>query len=180
MTLTDPQLDCAGCLKVGKCCDFQPFIPNYLVGAMLAAGVALPNVGEHHWQPLGLIPAGSFRERHSRTPEGLRGSDLFCSFFDGGCSIYKFRPGECRNYFCEGMTDGHHAASIKAFTIETSMAQSALEHLGFPIEAVHAQVDVLNLQGEPRPAVTAEMMAIYRGAWAWAGQHRSDEVQRFL
>ena len=180
MTLTDPQLDCIGCQKVGKCCDFQPFIPNYMLGAMLSSGVRLPSPGEHHWQPLGLIPARSFRERHGKTPEGSRGPDLFCRFFDGGCRIYKFRPGECRNYFCEGMTDGHHKASADAFGFEASMAQSALEYLSFPIEVIHHQIDILNLKGDPPSADTVEMMNIYRLSWAWAGQHRPEEVQRFL
>jgi Fe-S-cluster containining protein len=164
----DPQLDCLGCKKNGKCCAFQPFIPNYLLGAILHAGGELPEAGEHHYQPLGLVPGRSFRERHGASTEN--GEDLWCSFFKNGqCSIYKFRPSECRNYFCEGMTEVHHLRSQREFDFETRLAQLALRHLGFSDSYVGQQVDVLNLEAEPE-SVGSNLRELYRSTFEWAGR----------
>jgi Fe-S-cluster containining protein len=171
----DPQLDCLGCKKTGKCCDFQPFIPNYLLGAILAAGNELPSAGEHHYQPLGLIPGRSFRERHAQNE--VHGTDLFCQFFiNGKCSIYKFRPSECRNYFCEGMTNVHHLRSRREFDFETRLAQLALRHLGFSDSFISNQIDILNIEAEPE-AGDGIPLELYRSAFVWAGQKPASGVE---
>src|SRR5262249_39696023 len=126
--LTVPKVDCVGCSKPGKCCDFQPFLPNYLLRAMLEAGVDLPDAGEHHWQPIGLVPDKGYRERHGLAADGRRGAEFLCRFFvDRQCSIYQFRPAECRTYYCEGMTKWHHRKSEQGFETETKNAQLCLK-----------------------------------------------------
>jgi Fe-S-cluster containining protein len=169
------QLDCLGCKKPGKCCDFQPFIPNFLLGAMLHAGLDLPEAGEHSYQPIGLVPGRSFRERHAKTSE--RGSDLLCRFFkDNKCSVYQYRPSECRNYYCEGMTEIHRLRSQREFDFETKLAQLALRHLGFSDRYINLQIDILNAEVDPEP-VESVPRELYRSAFAWAGQRPVKEVQ---
>lgn len=172
----DPQLDCLGCKKPGKCCDFQPFIPNFLLGAMLHLGMELPEAGEHSYQPIGLIPARSFRERHAAN--AVHGADLMCRFFKNGkCSVYRLRPSECRNYFCEGMTDVHRLRSQREFDFETRLAQLALRHLGFSDGFIGRQVDVLNLEAEPE-IENHSLHDLYRSSFAWAGHQKVNTAER--
>jgi len=181
LTIEDPKLDCLGCAKRGKCCDFQPFIPNYVLGRMLEAGVELPDAGEHHWQPIGLVPDLKYRERHALTPESQRGDDFLCRFFDRDtreCSVYEFRPSECRFYFCEGMTKAHEGRSERGFKAETQIAQLCLKYLEFSEKEIHRQIDVLNLEAAAHFFDFNEMSDLYRRAWAWAGQLAAADVEQ--
>lgn len=165
-------------MKPLKCCDFQPFVPNYLLGAVLAAGGELPEPGEHQYQPLGLIPGRAYRERHQQTPAELRNETFLCRFFDKAtrrCSIYRLRPSECRHYYCDGT--GDDAASVREFAMETELAQLFLLADGFAKASVDAQIDVLNLEGEFQACDLNEMREIYRRAWAWAGQGPIEDVR---
>jgi Fe-S-cluster containining protein len=142
---------------------------------MLEQGQILPVVAEHHWQPLGLIPARSYRERHQRTPPEQRGETLMCQFFSRstrGCSIYKYRPSECRSYFCEGMTPGHTKKAEDGFAVETQFAQRALLVQGFSYPEIHRQIDVLNFAVLPESQCPLEMMVLYRRAWASTKGHK--------
>ncbi len=72
-------------------------MPNFLVGAALAAGRPLPDPGWRYVrQPLGLIPSARFRAgRPGGAPE------FTCAFYDRGrCTIWQWRPGECSAINC--------------------------------------------------------------------------------
>ncbi len=174
-----PVLDCAACTKKWKCCDFQPFLPNFAVGAILEQRPEFELSGPHHWQPLGLIPSHEFRERHGRTSPEARERDLVCQFFDPlsrGCGIWEFRPGECSHYFCEGMGAELIRGSESAFAVETALAQKALFALGFGVDQVGEQIDLLNSPGAFPVYQPAELRKIYRECWRWAGNLQGGEV----
>src|SRR6185312_8190070 len=91
-----PALDCAACTlalerpsfasrwRSYKCCTFQPFVANFLAGAMLEAGLEALAIHPDKAlrQPLGVIPTAGFRELYLTTPEDLRGKEHLCSYFD--------------------------------------------------------------------------------------------------
>lgn len=177
-----PALDCVACAKKWKCCDFQPFVPNFALGAILEKNPAFALTGVHHWQPLGLVPSHEFRARHAATQPEAREPDLVCQFFDKRerrCGIWEFRPGECSNYFCEGMGAELTAASEAAFTIETVVAQRALFELGFAQAEVGEQIDLLNAPGSFRAYSEVELRSIYSESWRWARNLSADEVRRW-
>jgi Fe-S-cluster containining protein len=171
-------LDCAGCARRGKCCDFQPFVAGFLLGAILEEGGGLPAPSaSFHYQPLGMIASAEFRRRHARTPEAERGADLHCVFYDdahGRCSIWSRRPGECSTYLCTPATEGRARLSARAFAVETAVSQMALAMQGYSAAQIRAQVDFLNSppdDGLPEgngARGTDGMFALYRRTWHWA------------
>jgi Fe-S-cluster containining protein len=157
-----PVLDCAACTlalerpafahrwRSYKCCTFQPFVANFLAGAMLEAGLdALAlKASKATLQPLGAIPTAGFREHYLATPEDSRGEEHLCSYFDEinrRCTVWSHRPGECSTFFCsDNGRSEREVYSQRLFHIETAVAQMALVELGFAPEAIAAQVEALN------------------------------------
>ena len=150
-------VDCGACARSSKCCDFQPFVPGFLVGAWLERGGRLPaDEWRYRRQPLGLIPSARFRADRDRN---------VCAFYDRGrCGIWAYRPGECSAYSCAGE---NHAFAVRAFGLETNLSQMALIELGIPADAVAAQIDILNDPGQDL-GHAADAEDIYRRSWAWA------------
>jgi Fe-S-cluster containining protein len=95
-----------------KCCTFYPFIPNYLVGAILAGpdsdGKAKVRelIRERRFAlPIGLCAPPNYQWRFNATrSEGFgRDSDLLCPFYEtktGHCGIWRQRGHECATFFC--------------------------------------------------------------------------------
>lgn len=170
-----PALDCVGCKKVSKCCDYQPFLPNFILGALIERGVKLHATTPQLWLPIGLVPPQRVREQRN-----------VCVFFNENrsCSIYQFRPAECSTYFCEGMSDSHKILSQRGFEIETSVVQMALAHLGYSARAIGEQVDRLNDPQTAQESVAhepnASLMDLYARAWTWARHLTQEEVRSWV
>ena len=169
-----PRVDCAGCARGRfKCCDFQPFVPNFLVGAALETGRPLPAAAERfRRQPLGLIPTAQFRSARDGA-----GTPDRCAFFErGACGIWAFRPGECSAYTC--VTENHDLAG-RAFALETTLAQMALIELGFAGPTVEGQIDILNDPGDALGHAD-DVEPIYRRAWAWVRTRSRADLAAWL
>lgn len=192
-------LDCAGCSKVAKCCDFQPFVANFLVGAMLEhePDVMARLLGDVRCQtaaqadgkaflflPVGMIPSPAYRARRDTTPEAERGEEFLCAFYDRvtrGCSVWPDRPGECSTYLCTAPNEARAQLSERSFQIEAGVAQMALAELGYSPEQISQQIDFLNQaeQSLGQPPVE-EMFALYRKAWAWARSLEREDVMSWF
>ncbi len=180
--LSRPQLDCMACNRDFKCCAFQPFVPNFLLGAYLSEGGDLSGMRE--WlQPLGLIPDLQYRQGYLSTPEDQRGEEFLCRFYrteTRSCGNWKYRPGECSTYFCKSDRFDIDKYSRKVFNVETAMAQMALGFLGFEAKKIDHQVSYLN--GEEHHPLRVEfsyLMEIYRRSWVWANGVAAEQVHQW-
>jgi hypothetical protein len=177
-----PELDCLGCTREFKCCAFQPFVANFLLGAYLADGGNLLPM-RAMLQPLGLIPGGEYRAKYLGTAEAERGEEFLCHFYDRQtrrCGNWKHRPGECSTYFCKpGKFDVDHH-SRQTFDRETAIAQMALSELGFERGRIAQQIAYLNDPGfHPSTVEFAYLMEIYRRSWEWAKRLNANQVERW-
>ncbi len=179
-----PAVDCSACAKPAKCCAFQPFIANFLVGGWLEArGLnTLPPVSNAHWHPIGLIPAKAYREEHGRASEP--GLDLACAFLDRttrSCSIYLFRPGECATYFCDDEREspervGHSQA---VFDRELAVAQMAMVEMGLAPAEMAAQVDLVNV-GSREDFAGPDLVFMYKKAWNWSKGVTTENLKKWM
>lgn len=178
-SVAGPKLDCHSCAKVVKCCDFQPFVANFLLGGLLERGVPVNfSSSDHYFIPLGLVAGAAYRSRHSGTPPETRGHEFACHFFSKqarNCEIWEFRPGECSTYFCEGRRPEFDKLSESSFNFESNLAQEFLFAENFSQQEVHFQVDLLNGEGVP-PIKYPALEELYRRAWRWARQSAKKEV----
>lgn len=177
-----PDLDCLGCAREWKCCAFQPFVANFLLGAYLSEGGDLLPM-RSMLQPLGMIPGGDYRAKYLQTPELERGEEFLCRFYDRGtrkCGNWKYRPGECSTYFCKPGNFDVQRHSRAVFDHETAVAQMALSELGFESSRIAHQVAYLNDPGfHPVSVEFSFLMEIYRRSWEWAKHLKADAVTRW-
>jgi Fe-S-cluster containining protein len=119
-----------------KCCTFEPFLPNFTLGRLLAEGSHGETLGKAFLRgrmtPLGLLP------KQTAAPNFGRNHDSKCSFLTerGSCSIWQNRPSVCRSYFCVSDSGNEGQAAWKnAETLgneaEWSLAHELLWDLGF-------------------------------------------------
>jgi Fe-S-cluster containining protein len=167
-------VDCAGCARAAKCCDFQPFVAGFLLGALLEEGVELPR-GDFHYTPLGLVASQSFRAQHAASTEGLA-----CAFFDREnrqCQIWSKRPGECSTYLCTPVTSARGRHSQEVFDLEVGLSQMALVYQGYSADEIAREVDFLNA-----PSLRADDVdpSVYAQAWQWARKLSAVDVQEIL
>lgn len=124
-----------------------------------------------YWHPIGLIPALEYRKEHALA--GGSDPSLTCEFFENRmCTIYAFRPAECRTYFCEG--DSHLSASQAAHVKENAIAQMALVECGFGAREIAQQIDLLN-EGACEDYTGSDLIFMYKKAWTWS-QHISEQT----
>jgi Fe-S-cluster containining protein len=118
-----------------KCCTFDPFLPNFSIGKILAeegAPALEKAIAERALSPLGLIP-----KKESSVNFG-RESASRCVFLspDARCSIWANRPSVCRSYFCvsnlgpEGQERWRKAEQL-GNEAEWTLAHEVLWDMGF-------------------------------------------------
>lgn len=167
-----------------KCCTFQPFVANFICGAMLEAGLAPLDIASHKavLQPLGVMATQSFRELYLNTDEDLRGEEHLCSYYnkeERNCRIWEFRPGECSLFFCteDPGQKKRDELTEKVFVLESNVAQMALAHLGYGKHAIEAQVIELNDPDSDLGTLTRKSAEeLYRASWEWLKTVKQEEI----
>lgn len=171
-----------------KCCTFQPFVANYVCGAMLEAGLKPLDIAPSKavLQPIGVVATAGFRALYMATDEDLRGEEHLCSYYDQSlrqCRVWEFRPAECSLFYCttDSAREKRDELSHRAFALESNMAQMALIELGYNPHLVDAQVIELN---DPDPALASlsvrEASELYRACWSWVQALSPDEVHSLV
>jgi hypothetical protein len=171
--LRAPRLDCGACARPAKCCAFQPFVPNFLLGGWLSGEERLPEIKNVYFAPVGAIALPEYRAKHT----GEAGIDMLCGFYDRGrCRLWKFRPAECSSYFC---TEPRTSLRDQGFAAEMAVAQMALAELGLSGREIGEQVDLVNggaVKNYPGP----EMLIMYKKAWSWSQTLKPETVQSWI
>lgn len=201
-------LDCEACSKARtfedpvrqqryrdyKCCTFQPFLPNFLLGNILGGGrLALQTLEAHPHlliTPLGLCPSSLYRERRGLCDEDHRGREHLCVFYNVSskrCGIWNHRPAECAGYFCRE-NEASQTLSRDLHEWELAIAQMAMMQRGFDDQDLDECLRLFN--GE---AKSISMSRLWRGfprsvdrdlyfkaTAAWAEQLGVEEIVSWL
>ncbi len=172
-----------------KCCSYNPSLPAFAVGALLADDRpewaegrrrARARIAQQHGvRPHGIDgpPAYWLRYRSASGAFG-RSRDLLCPYFDDGrCTIWRWREAVCSTYFCKhdrGADGRLFWQAVRQYLTELGEALlvHALLELGFDPEQalapVPAEVTAEELDRLPLPA------AAYRARWGrWAGREEA-------
>lgn len=161
-----------------KCCTFEPFVPNFHVGALLSDPKYAQVIDAHLQRkrkeggvvlPLGLAPDRHYQYRfQARKPRDFGNrEDLLCSYFDkeiNQCSIWKYRGAVCTSFFCES------SAGIQGetfwrnwgdylFLMDTFIAEEILAEMGVPPRTISDQLEWLQAPTQ-KPNKTSARMAL--------------------
>jgi hypothetical protein len=186
LSLNEPNITLAQRWHDLKCCAFQPFVANFLCGAMLEAGLSpLPKDRTRaRAEAVGILATPEFRAKVDATPDEERGEEHLCTYYDRAarkCGIWRFRPGECSLYYCgnDPKRESRTQWSERVFEMESGLAQMALAHLGFAPADISREVERIN--GGPQGFLdAAEALEIYRECWAWAKSQTEADVASWL
>jgi hypothetical protein len=145
-----------------KCCTFEPFIPNFHVGALLSESKYSRIIEAHIHRksssggvvlPLGLAPDRDYQGRfQARKPRDFGNrEDLLCGYFDkeqNQCSIWKYRGAVCTAFFCEssaGRVGETHWKNLGdyLFLFDTFIAEEILAQMGIAPREVSDQLEWL-------------------------------------
>lgn len=146
-----------------KCCTYHPFLPNFLVGAILKSKSTSPQSraaiekkikDREYALPLGMIAPVSLQIAFNQRLPGEFGQreDWACPYLDpqtAHCGIWKHRNSQCTTYFCKsdyGQMGQSFWQEVKTqlSVIERSYALSILRHMGFDEDNMAWQIGLLD------------------------------------
>lgn len=165
-----------------KCCTFQPFFPNFYLGAILNDSPRDLASKQVHLGPLGMIATQDFRALCNSTAEGLKGQSHHCTFFDSTqrrCTVWNLRPGECSTYYCRPKGIGAQLSQM-TFAVESAVAQMAMVELGYSDIEVSQEVETLNSGVRQRIWDHTELLDVYQRAWRWSLNLTPEQIQQWL
>jgi Fe-S-cluster containining protein len=193
-----PKLDCQSCSRAEraipkqekerwqkwKCCTFQPFAPNYLLGSMLESR-SLPKNSHAEFTPLGLCPTPDYRTNFLTKRDEERGEEQICSFYDRQnrvCTQWRNRPSECSTYFCVE-NQFYRDRSQDLFDWEIAVAQMAMVEHGFTPREVELAIKGMDSSVNLKPDwgnYSGRSEEFYRACWQWAKNRKPQEVLSWL
>lgn len=178
-----------------KCCTFDPWVPNFMVGAILedpavaAAGraaVAAKLGSIEECSPLGLRPSTKFQRRFLRKSEHEFGNraDWLCPYYDranANCGIWNHRGNVCVSFFCKSDAGARGLAFWNELgdllhLIELSVMEECLVQLDFSPRQLSELLPLIDRQTHlERRALPAITPAEYKRLW----NHYDDPAEFF-
>lgn len=171
-------VDCQNCSvypATVKCCTYEPFLPNYLIGATIAQG----REGPHDFDSLNYIPLGYLPSPHIKRQLVNKASRFgqpdmaTCRFLrQGDCQIWPLNGGQCRSYYCkskyaEAGLQTWRAATHYLVTVEHLLAQELLAESAFSPKIIAEQIALLQAHNQSQESEGWELA--YQQYWRAAG-----------
>lgn len=147
-----------------KCCTYQPWLPNFIVGALLkderpssqlGRATILKKIEKRQYAlPIGVLPPIPYQMEFNHREKDEFGwrEDWLCPYFDRGsqnCGIWRYRGSVCTSYYCK--SDQKAAGkrfwkSLESYIsyLEMALAEEVLVHLDFSPRQVSEQIGYLN------------------------------------
>lgn len=150
----EANLDCGKCAFKSyspsvKCCTFEPFVPNFIVGDLeLRSGRNSLEL------PLGILPKPQFQVefKAQKSEKFGRNEDWLCSSYDPEnqkCRIWHHRGSTCVSFYCQSEKGGvgikfWDIVSDLLSAIEVHWAMELLRRLDFGEDIIERQVEYLD------------------------------------
>jgi hypothetical protein len=143
-----------------KCCTFWPYLPNYLVGAILTENLpGKKQIQQYIMQnqqavvlPIGITAPIKYQVQfNNRKKDDFgRRQDLLCPYYDkGSCKIWEFRGSVCATWFCQSSFGEEGKEFWKIFldylsAVEMSLAQDCLVMTGYSPRITRYNLEYIN------------------------------------
>lgn len=178
-----------------KCCTYYPFIPNYLVGALLSEELgewtAAINIikklirDRRYTLPIGLCAPPGYQNlfREKTLHDFGNREDLLCPFYKiqtGGCSIWKFRGHECATFFCVSSygqkgEEFWQGTREYLFNIEMELSQDCMMNKGYTPQETEENLNYIKRTDSDQNTSFA-MTAV---EWSKTWVHHQDNIEEY-
>lgn len=179
-----------------KCCTFWPFIPNYIVGAILSdqsdrykekKEYIINAISNKKWNlPLGLIPSPIYQVNHKKTKSRTFGKSekYLCPYYDkthNQCGVWKFRGSVCTSFYCESSYKNSGQKFWKAFEsyfhyLEMALSEEVIVYKDYSPRDMSFQLEFINIKKTAPNFDPSEAIPdiLYKKIWK---HNMSNEIQ---
>jgi len=182
-----------------KCCTYYPFLPNYVVGAILsgedtsktlAAPSALQSIRDkietrQYSLPLGLVAPPSYQVpfNHRGKNEFGRREDWLCPYFnhqDQNCGIWRYRGAVCTSFYCKssygqkGIQFWDQISNYLTY-VEMALMEESLVMLDFSPRQISDLLGYLNRQEATKLEMKSAVMPEKKARKLWNGYFDDQE-----
>lgn len=180
-----------------KCCTYEPYLPNFLVGSMFesastskAALAALREKIEkrRYSLPIGMTASVRYQVNFNHREESDFGNraDWLCPYYNreqNNCGIWKNRGAVCTTYFCQSSYDVMGMEFWKQMNdyltyVEMAMMEEILVHLDFSPRQISECLQFLNRHEASATEMKTDTLTEARARKLWNGYF--DEQEDFF
>lgn len=180
-----------------KCCTFEPYLPNYLVGALLqsastspsAMGALKKKIQQRKFSlPIGMTASVKYQVLfNQRKPQDFGNRrDWLCTYYNqdlNNCGIWKYRGAVCTTFFCKsdlGKKGLSFWAELNNYLtyVEMALMEEVLVHLDFSPRQLSDCLDYLNRKEGTPTEMKAAALPLARAKKLWNGYF--DEQEDFF
>jgi Fe-S-cluster containining protein len=178
-----------------KCCTFHPFLPNYVVGAILseeslAAPSALSNIRNkiqrrEYSLPLGIVAPPSYQVAFNskKDNEFGRREEWLCPYFNlekQNCGIWRHRGAVCTTFYCQSSFGSKglkfwDGLSNYITYVEMALMEEALVMLDFSPRQVSDLLEFLNREEASKLEMKSVQMPEKKARELWNGYFDDQE-----
>lgn len=176
-----------------KCCTFHPFIPNYMVGALLSDenAVAAHQVFKgkierrEYALPIGMVAPVAYQVPFNNRAEGEFGQreDWLCPYYNrekNNCNVWRNRGVVCTTFFCQSSYGGMglefwNKMNDYLWYVELALLEEALTMLDFSPRQVMELLDYHNRQKGSKAEMQSKFLPEKKARELWNGYFDDQE-----
>lgn len=180
-----------------KCCTFQPFVPNFAVGALLKNAAQFVLVQQtlqnmiqkrQYVLPLGILPSVRYQAQfQKRKPNDFgQKEEWLCPYYQvqtQNCGIWKFRGSVCSTFFCKsdegarGLSFWSELLNYLSY-VEMALVEDFLAELDFSPRQVSELLEYHNRKKATVQELKSDSLPIEKFKRLWNGYDQ--EIESFF
>lgn len=181
-----------------KCCTFWPFIPNYIVGAILNSSKKRHKPAQIFIRklildsgfvlPIGIPAPPWYQKKFKENKSKIFGQDrkYLCPYFDKNnnqCGVWEFRGSVCTSFYCEssygqkGQQFWHSMENFLSY-LEMGLAEEVLVYHDYSPRDMNEQLAYLNIEFDQQQKMSlAKKMSETKSKKIW--KHYFENKEEF-
>lgn len=181
-----------------KCCTFQPYLPNYVVGGVLADHTGRYDriqkifrkmiLDRAYVLPIGIVAPPRYQVSYKKNKPKIFGRDekYLCPYFDReglNCGLWKYRGSVCTSFYCQS-SYGRAGKSFWSLNgdyqsyIEMALMEEVLVQNGFSPRQISEQLEYINRDYATPGELKSSRLPLSRFKYFW--QDRSEPIEDFF
>ncbi len=180
-----------------KCCTYEPYLPNFLVGALFESEATAPvalqalrsKIEQRQFSlPIGMTASVRYQVTFNQRQENDFGNreDWLCPYYNKAqqnCGIWKNRGAVCTTFFCQSSYDVMGQEFWKQMNdyltyVEMAVMEEVLVHLDFSPRQISDCLQYLNRQEGSVTEMKSHSLSEAKARKLWNGYY--DEQEEFF
>lgn len=169
-----------------KCCTYEPYLPNYLVGALFensstssqALKALRAKIEKREFSlPVGMMASVRYQVTfNNREPEDFGNrADWLCPYFDRqqqNCGIWRYRGAVCTTYYCQSSYGENGIKFWERFSdyltyVEMALMEDVLVHMGFSPRQISDNLEYINRSEGTAAELRSNSLPIEKSKRLW-------------